>query len=161
MLHLKQKNVIGFTFIELIIVILVAVILVASISILWTGSSVNLDAQASLLINDIRYTQNLAMVKGERYRFVRSSATSYQVTDNNGVPVTLPFGGNTVTFGSGIFFGTIANLPNNFIVFDSLGIPYIDAGNPGTKLSTVATINLVTSNKTRVISISPETGRVL
>ena len=157
----NQRKGFGFTLVELVILMLVAVILLASITVLWPSSKINLEAQSYLLGNDIRYAQNLSMSRGERFRFVKLTSNSYRITDSTGTAVVLPFGGSTITFDTGISFGVITNLPNNLIVFDSKGVPYTDTASPGTRLADVAVINLVTMEHVKTISISPETGRVL
>jgi len=151
----------GFTVIELVIVLVVAGVIATVISVRWPGFSINLNAQAELLADDIRYTQNLAMTKAQRHRLVKTSANSYQIADSTGAVVVMPSGASSVTFGSGISFGSITNLPNNLIGFNSQGAPYVDTGTPGTALSTVATIALTSSSGTSIVSIYPETGWVV
>jgi len=156
----NKQNYRGFTLIELAITLLVVGTIAVVISISWPSFTINLNAQAELLADDIRYAQNLSLSKSERHRLVKTSANSYQITNSVGTPVVMPTGSSTVTLGSGISFGAISNLPNNLIVFDSKGVPYVDTGNPGTPLSTMATITLAASGNTKIISIYPETGWV-
>lgn len=156
----NKKNYRGFTLIELAITLGIISIVAAVLFVTWPSFTVNLDAQATLLADDIRYAQNLSVSRSERYRLVKTSADSYQITNSSGVAVVLPSGGSTTTLGGGISFGAIANLPNDLIVFDSKGVPYTDTSNPGTTLSATATIVLTAGGNIKTISIAPETGWV-
>ena len=151
----------GFTLIELVMVLILISILAVFASINWPGRSINLAAQAEQLVNDIRYAQTLGMTKGQRYRWVKTSATSYQITNNSGTAIIMPSGGTTITLGTGISFGTLINLPNNLIAFDGQGIPYIDTATPGTALAANASIPLTADGQTKTIVVSPQTGRVI
>jgi prepilin-type N-terminal cleavage/methylation domain-containing protein len=150
----------GFSLFELVIVLVV-------ISILWIFTyfslqdiTNNLEGQAQQIANDIRYAQSLSMTRGQRYRWVRASATTYQILNASGSPVTMIKGNTTVTLNSAISFGTLTNLPSNLIAFDGLGTPYIDTALPGTALSSTANITLTAGGQTKTIIISPGTGRV-
>ena len=114
-------------------------------------------------MNDIRYTQQLSMTRGERYRLVITPATNaYKILNSAGTAITMPTGNATVTLKSGITFGALTYLPNNLIVFDCQGIPYTNtvASHGGTLLGNTATIPLTAGSLTKTVSISPETGRV-
>lgn len=161
----------GFSITELIVVIVLLGLLAAFITIIWPGSSINLHAQAAALANDIRYTQSLAMSRGQRFYLIKTSNNSYQIgyiDGGNSVTIALPSGGSTATLDSHISFGTFTNLPNNLIAFDSEGIPYVDTVSPGTPLTTVVTpssptasIQLTTTDGySSTVSITPETGKV-
>lgn len=156
---MQQKNS-GFTLIESIIVIIVISILAVAAYLNWPGVQINLGAEAYQIANDIRYTQSLSMTKGERFRLTRTSATSYQISNSSGTPIISAGGATTVTLNNGIGFGTWSNLPNNLIVFDGKGTPYVDTATPGTPLASTATIPVVGNGQTTNIVITPETGRV-
>lgn len=149
----------GFTLIELIVVISLISILAAGVYLNWPGSTMNLAAQTRQLANDLRYTQALSMTTGQRYRLVRTSSNTYQILNSSGSAMVL-MGRTTITLASGITFGSLTNLPNSLVAFNGLGAPYTDTGNPGTPLSTTATLSLTTNGETRTVSITPETGRV-
>lgn len=156
--HNHSHNNHGFTLIELVVVIAILGILAVTIAAIWPKLPIKTAAQAELLANDIRYTQNLAMAKSERHALVITSTKSYQITNSTGAVITMPSGNSMTIFGTGIAFGTITNLPNNIIVFDSRGTPYIDNTSPGTALNAAAVISLTSNDGASTITISPKTG---
>lgn len=146
----------GFTLIELAIVIILLAILSVYVSISFTDSP-NLYAQAKLLANDIRYAQSLSMTHGERYSFVKLSPASYAIQHGSSVNIVMPNGSTSVSFGTGIAFGTLSGFTST-IVFDSRGMPYADSNT--TPMSSTAIIPLTKDNQTAFVTINPETGRV-
>ena len=110
------------------------------------------------ILNDIRYTQALSMATGQRYRWVRTSATTYQIINSAGTALILPSGSTQATLTSNVSFGAFTNLPNNLIAFDSTGTPYTDTGSPGTPLAATAIIPAVIGSNTRSIQVTPSTG---
>ncbi len=150
----------GFTLIELVLVILITSLIAVFVSLQWPANHVNIGAQAEQLANDIRYTQELAMTKGQRFYLIETSNTTYQIKNSAGTAALLALGKTTVTLNTGITFGTLTNLPNNLIAFNGDGTPYTTSTSPGTLLASAATIPLVSGSDTKTITISPETGRV-
>jgi len=150
----------GFTIFELAISLIIVSIVATVISINWPRFTINLNAQAESLVSDIRYTQNLAMTKGERYRLVKTSPNSYQIINSADVAVIMPSGSSMVTLGNKISFGNFASLPQNLIAFDGKGIPYVDTTIPSTPLKEIATIALMADGNTVIVTIYPETGSV-
>lgn len=156
-----QRRIKGFTLIEMTMVIILISIVATATYLNWPGVTINLGAEVYQVANDIRYTQSLSMTKRERFRFVRTSASSYQIMNSTGTAILSASGVTTVTLNSGITFGAWSNLPNNLIVFDGKGTPYTDTATPGTPLASAATIPLTGGGQTTNIVISPETGRVI
>lgn len=154
----KSANVSGFTLIELVIVILLMGIISVTITLKWPATSLNLEFEARRLLYDIRYVQALSMVSGQRYRWVKISSTTYQLTNEAGTAVLLPSGSTQLTFTNGVMFGTLVNLPNSLVAFDSQGVPYSNSSIPGTVLSSTASIPLTVSGQTRVVQITAQTG---
>ena len=148
----------GFTLIELVTVLLLVAILSVTAINQWPGSGINLSAQADQLANDIRYTQSLAMNRGQRYR-INLAADRYWISDASGaVTVALPGSGATeVILNSGIALSA----SYSFLVFDGNGVPYTTAATPGAPLSVDAVVTLSADGLSRTLTISPETGRVL
>jgi prepilin-type N-terminal cleavage/methylation domain-containing protein len=151
----------GFTITEMVIVIVLTAILATAILVRWSYFSTSLDTQTALLINNIRYTQNLSMSKNERYRLVIDTVNnSYSIKNNVGTTVELPNGSYITSFPYGISFGSLTNITNNTIIFDAKGVPYTGSG-AGTIIAATATIVLQNnSGDTRTIQISPATGKV-
>ena len=148
------KKYLGFTIIELIIVIVLLAVISAIAALAWPDfSAFNLNAQAELIVSDIQHVQNLSMTHGVRYAFTRLSATSYQIatiTGTNAEVKNLP---------NGIQFGNFNNLPNNLITFDGRGVPYVDATIPGTPLTQNARINLIANGRTVSVRVRPNSGQ--
>lgn len=148
----------GFTLIEIVIVIAIIFVLAVVAMPKWSIGAFNLGGQVSQLMSDLRFAQNLAMTKGARYYWIKTSGNTYQIRDSAGNPVQLAFGNTTVTLSSGITFGSLVNLPNALINFDGQGVPYTNLSSPGTKLSATAQIPLTVNSTTLTVSVSPTTG---
>lgn len=159
-----MRKTLGFSLIELVIIILIISILaIIPLFNLQTGININVEAQAQQFANDIRYTQSLAMSKEERYRITKLSSSSYQILNSSATAIVFPSGSSTITLSSGITFGTWTNLPNNLIAFNGQGMPYLDTGVPGTALTSGTTYSITLTNgaTTSTVSITPITGRVI
>ena len=148
----------GFSLPELIAVIAIIAILGVSAMAKWSGSSINLAAQADKVASDIRYIQGFSTSHGQRYR-INFSATRYGFTNLAGTtPLAHP-----VTNAAEVELeqGTSLASTVSFIAFSGVGAPYVTATLPGTALTTDAIITLTADGKTRTVRVSPETGRVL
>jgi len=154
----RMSKIRGFSLIELIAVMLVLVIIAVTVYFKWSSISINPYAQAAQLANDIRYTQNLSMTKRQKFRLAITSATTYQIQDENNNPVTISSRGTTITLENTITFGTPTGIISK-IIFNPKGTPYNDA-QPSVPLTSNAIIPLVASNKTVDVTITPNTGRV-
>lgn len=148
----------GFTIIEILMVIMAIAVLSIMVLPAWHGPTLSLEYNAEHLLDDIRYAQALSQTTGLRYRWVRTSTTTYQIMDNTGTAIHLSSGSTTRSLSTGVSFGTMTNLPNSMIVFNGQGVPYTDTGTPGTALATTATIPLTANGKTKTISIYSTTG---
>lgn len=148
----------GFTVLELVLVILIVGIIAVTVTPTNTQVPMRLAYEARRVLNDIRYTQALSMASGQRYRWVRTSSTAYQITNEAGVALILPSGSSTMTLSNGVSFGTLANLPNDLVAFDSRGTPYTTSSLPGTALGSTASIPVTNGSQTFTVSITPTTG---
>jgi MSHA pilin protein MshC len=151
----------GFTLIELIMVMVMIGILAAVVAPRLASQSINLSAIAAQIATDIRYTQSLSMSQGQRYR-VNFTAGSYQITDINGVAIVYPRTGSNaaISVSPATLSGYNPPLANNYVAFDSKGVPYVDNISPGTALAANAVITLTAGGSTSTLTIAPETGRV-
>ena len=149
----------GFTLIELVAVIVLAGILIFSVSSRYSGTSITLAAQTEQLAADIRYAQSLSMTRGVRHCiFFDTASARYDLRKSDcslvSNEVEHPATGvkgyinlNSVTL-------TAANLSGNYVEFDSRGKPY-------TLTPPNGIVALSAGGETRSINISPETGRVI
>lgn len=152
----------GFSLVELVVIIVLVGLLVFSAIPRMAGPSLGLDAQAEQLAADIRYTQSLAMTRGDRFR-INLTAASYQITDSAGVNPQIHPGTsstNPVLLKSVSLGNYNPPLINSYVAFDGRGIPY-SVFNSSTGLAGNAVITLTGGGATRNIVISPETGRVV
>lgn len=153
----------GFTLLEMVIVLLILGIMAAAAIPTLPGSAINVSAEADRLAADLLYTQSLAITSGQRYFWIRTAATTYQIRNSSGVAITYPgTGSTTVTLNSGISFSTITNLPSNLVQFDGKGQPYTTSvATGGTKLAASATIRIAGGGITKSVVIYPNTGYVV
>lgn len=135
----------GFTLIELVMVIIVIGIVWIIISIKF-GTSVNISAQAKQLANDIRYAQNLAMARNQRYKLT-TLGSRYKVQNNSS-----GYEEYNIDLGAG------TSMTGYTIIFDTQGIPYDASSNP---ISSNVTITLSGAGETSNVTIIPTTGQVI
>lgn len=148
----------GFTLIELILVMVLIGILAYSVMTRDSSSVLAASAQAEQLAGDIRYTQSMAMTRGQRFR-INFTASSYQITDMAGTPQVHPGTGTTaaISLPGASLSGYNPPLSSNYLAFDGQGVPYIDATN---LLAANAVITVTRGGNTRTVTINPTTGRV-
>ncbi len=156
---LQRGRFLGFSLIELVIVLLlVGILAVFALPRLTSTQSITLPAVAAQIAANVRYTQNLSMSQGQRYR-INFTANSYHITDMAGVGITQPVVGGTVpVVVPGVALsGYNPPLTNNYVAFDTMGAPYISAT---ALLAATATITLTAGADTSSVAIAAETGRV-
>lgn len=148
----------GFTLIELIMVMVVLSVLAALASMRMPGDGINVGAQAEQLASDIRYTQSMAMSRGQRFR-VNFTSSTYQITNDAGVAQVHPGTGQTaaVALGSAVLSGYNPPLTNSYLAFNSLGVPYTDTT---IALAALATLTLTSGGEAITVRVAPQTGRV-
>ncbi|MGA3084673.1 MAG: prepilin-type N-terminal cleavage/methylation domain-containing protein [Thermodesulfobacteriota bacterium] len=139
----------GFTFIELIIVIILLGILTVSVSVKFPSLvSYNIPTQASQVAQDIRYAQSLAMSSDQKvWIYFNTSNSTYQITTgtcgSGGTLVPNPTTGTTnPQLYTGISFHT--SLTGNCLAFDSQGFPY--QGTSTTPITSNETVQLCPSS---------------
>ena len=152
----------GFSLVELAVILVLVGILAFTVIPRLAGPSLRVDVQAEQLASDIRYTQTLAMTRGDRFR-INLTATGYQITSSGGAnTVVHPGTGSTnaVALNGVTLSGWNPPLTNDYVAFDGRGIPYV-LFTSSTGLGANATITLSGSGYARNLVISPETGRVV
>lgn len=119
---------------------------------------ITLSAVTAQLAANIRYTQSLAMSRGQRYR-INFAANSYQITDMGGAPVVQPVTASTapISVAPATLSGYNPPLTGDYVAFDGRGVPYVSATAP---LAGTATITLTWGTDASSVVIAPETGRV-
>lgn len=157
-----SKKSLGFTLIEMAIVLSVIIVLALGLSLKWPSKSINVNVYAERLVADLRYAQHLAQTTNQRLR-VNFASGSYTLTLTDGTTAVKFASGNSnaVTLPVGM---TITlpptNLPSNYVVFDALGRPYTTNTTPGTLLTSTAVITLTQSGQTHTVSILANSGTI-
>ncbi len=150
----------GFTLIELVMVIVLLGIMAAVVVPRFVNvSSMNAAAFADKLRADIRYAQNLAMARNQRYRVYVNTAPAptpngYAVVNvSSGMVAQDPAGQGTlsVTLNTGQYAGITVNTPpGGYVEFNSLG-----ASTAGADVT--ITVN---GDATLTVTITAQTGAV-
>lgn len=152
----------GFNLIELVVVITIVGVLSFIVTSAWPNKTRwYLTLQTQLLVNDLRYMQNYAATRHTALR-VNFSNSQYSFTELDGTTVIKNPATNTniVTLSTGITL-SMTNLPNNYVVFNSNGIPYTNASlAANAALAVAASITLTNTGVTGVTSISPGSGAI-
>lgn len=155
----KRGRASGFTVLELVLVLVMVGVLAAyAAPRLFTVQSIALPASAAQLAASIRYTQSLAMSRGQRYRINFTGAT-YQITDMGGAPIVQPLTAGTaaVSLAPATLSGFNPPLTGGYVAFDGRGVPYVSATAP---LAGTATITLTSGAEVASVSVAAETGHV-
>ena len=155
----KRGRASGFTVLELVLVlVMVGVLAVFAAPRLFTVQSIALPATAAQLAASIRYTQSLAMSRGQRYR-INFAAGGYQITDMGGAPIVQPLTASTaaVSLAPAVLTGFNPPLTGDYLAFDGRGVPYVSATTP---LAGTATITLTSGAEVASVSVAAETGHV-
>ena len=156
----------GFTIIEMVMVIaIIGILAISAVSIIPPRKTIQLEARAQQLVNDIRYVQALSMSRHQRYRLDLSNSTQYEILNGNGNSFVWPtIGSSIVELGDGITFSCSINGSPcaNYLVFDALGIPYLSASSSenGSAITDIVQFTLTEGVDSEIINVIPETGYV-
>lgn len=148
----------GFSLVELLLVVAVLAILAVNVMPKWPAIGLNVNYQAMQVLNDIRYAQALSLTTGNLYAWVKLSSNTYAIYSEGLTPIILPNGDTVATLDANTTFGTLTNLPNSYIVFNSTGTPFVTNIAPMTPLASTATIPLVSGSVTSTVQINAVTG---
>lgn len=142
----------GYTLVEVILVVALISLLVASVIPRFSSSSTGLDAATHKVRSDLKYAQSLAMNRGVLHGvdFVSGGAyVIYRLTPGSAVtdPLTLQnFSENLSRFGSSHIDTTTR------VEFDTLGRPVTGGG---------TTITIVNGSQSRSLQVNPNTGHLV
>jgi len=152
----------GFTFIELIVVVVIIGVLSYAAYVNFSNSHENVQVQtaARRLVSDVRYAQELAMTTGNEARvYVDASGNRYSLKWATGSYVQKPVGGGDfiVEFGEGDF----PDVTITSTEFTNGRLDYLSTGAPRNFGSTFnGTKVLAVLNNTTSVVITANTGRV-
>ncbi len=149
----------GFTLLEFLVTLVVVGITITVVAVKWQGRAFDVAAQTDQIVQDIRYTQALAMTRAqsaERYRiyFYSSSYRVFRVASNGAESAVVhPSTGSTsaVPLRAGLSFQS--NGFSGGLSFDNRGCPY----NGAALLGGITTVR-VSGGESRTIRVYPNTG---
>jgi prepilin-type N-terminal cleavage/methylation domain-containing protein len=164
---LKSK---GFTFVELIVVIILISILAFYAIPVGLNPYINLDSTVQSIVSDIRYAQMLAMSHNRRFG-IYGTATTMQVVNSTettagsgiGTAIALPYGGTTHVLPAGYMVSGTGGQITSFVSFDNFGVPYYSSSVavPGNPLTANGYLYLSgPSGMVMTITITPYTGAI-
>jgi prepilin-type N-terminal cleavage/methylation domain-containing protein len=161
----------GFTLIEAIMVMVIAVILAAVVAVRWSPfDTIKLNSATRKVAADIRYAQKVAISTQARAA-IEFTGTGYNVYQNYASIILAPSPGDPCSDSGGNFIVDFSasrcsnysgvtvttTLTNNVVQFNSLGTPLDDTGAVITDADKIATI---TYKGSKQITIERGTGRV-
>ncbi len=163
----------GFTLMETIIVMVIAVILAAVVAVRWSPfDTIKLNNATRKVAADIRYAQKLAISSQQRCGLIRNSSTSYTVFEQGDTSNPAPSPGDPCSDSGGNFIVdtsqsrcsnysdvtfTFSTSVADIIYFNSLGAP-VDAA--GTAIAGNQTVTVTYKGSNKDITIEQVTGRV-
>lgn len=160
----KSKGGPGFTFIEIIIVVVIlSITALIAIPMMGSAAGIQMKAAANTVAADLEYAKNLAIARSQRYGVVFDvDSESYSVIDSSGNVVEHPVRVGkdyVVNFAQDGSFDKVGILNVNLngtdtVKFDYLGSPYDESGNP----INTGVITLAAVGETITINIEPVTG---
>jgi MSHA pilin protein MshC len=152
----------GYTFFEILVVLVVVSIILAIIISRFSGTDVELSAQSEVLKTHLRFAQATAMSTDTVWGLHCDNASTYWLFRDGNIAnrIHLPAeDNNSIDLGAQGF-----SLEAFTLAFDSWGIPYTDAGATAgqelTGASVEADITLTRSGNSKTIRITPNTGFV-
>jgi prepilin-type N-terminal cleavage/methylation domain-containing protein len=154
----------AFTFVELMVVIVILAIAAAIVvPMASSGSAMQLRAAVNMVSADLEYAKSLAISRGQMYSVVfDTAAESYQIEDPNGTVIPHPVKKGflyVVNFHTDGRLGQVNIVSANFnagnrVKFDYLGSPFDSADSALN--SGVVTLKVGTT--TRTVTVEPVTG---
>jgi prepilin-type N-terminal cleavage/methylation domain-containing protein len=154
----NNKNKLGFTLVEIIIVVVILSIdAMTAIPMMSSASSVQIRSAVNLIAADLEYAKSMAISRGQYYYVVFNESTnSYQIEDQNHNIIQHPVKKGfsyIMNFSSDKRLSRVditnVSFPSGTVRFDCLGSP--DNG---------GTITLNTGDTTATVTVEPVTGYI-
>lgn len=163
--HLQlQSASVGFTVIELlIVVVIIAIAAMAAIPMLTSADSFQIRSAANMIAADLEYAKTISISRGQSFSVVfDDAAESYRIEDQSGVVIGHPVKKGfdyIVDFQSDRRLSKVDIESVNFdatseVKFDYLGSPYNGADNPLNS----GVISLRVGQMTATVNVEPITG---
>ena len=156
-----QKNS-GLTLIEVILVITIIGVIGVTAVTNWETDYISLATEAEILASNIRYSQSLAMSKGDVFKLKKLSGSTYSLTNSQGKALVFSNGKKKYKFSNNIKFTKWQNLNRNLIAFNARGTPFYNSNSPLKELSSDKqySIGISDGSNVKTIFITPVTGKV-
>ena len=152
----------GFTFIEMIVVLVLMSIIAAGVLVRTLNTDqMDLMAQVAKIRNHIRYAQAMALKRSDKNWGIKCDGSNaywfFEGIDPDDSPSQLPLPGE---ISSQILFADINVTMNGFeLYFDNYGRPYTDL-TPITPVSIPLSITISGGSGSVTLSVTPETGLI-
>ena len=165
--HPTVKAGMGFTFIELLIVMVILGIAAAiAVPMMSSAASMQIRAAGTMVAADLEYAKSMAISRGQQYLVVFDAANeTYEIQDSGGNVISHPVKKGfsyEVDFANDGRLDRVDIVSANFdgettIGFDYLGSPYSVVGGTSSDLNS-GTITLQAGSVTKTVSIEAVTG---
>jgi len=162
----EQSYLTGFTFIEiLIVIVLIGIAAMIAVPMISSSASMQIYSAANMIAADLEYAKSMAISRGQNYSVVFTSDKTYEIRNQSGlIQHPVKKGDFIVNFGSDSrldqvdIFDAVFN-PNSSttITFDYLGSP---KNGEGLDLIGEGVITLQAGGITKTISIEAVTGYI-
>lgn len=126
---LKKGNSLGFTLLELVLIVFLLSLTGVGVLISWDLSQPALHGATLKVVKDIRYAQSRAMVTGKMHGFRTLSNSQYEIYQESvGNPIKDPATGQNMQFNLSDAFGNVIFQGTYQVEFDLMGSPTLGGG---------------------------------
>jgi type II secretory pathway pseudopilin PulG len=157
----------GFSLLEIAVVVMIMGTVMAVVTLTMSANDdIKLQSAAEQLLQDIRYTQAMALTAGRYYFIQRQSSTTYRILNFNNVLVPTIYSTTGIrTLTSGVTMSTWGTY--NVVAFSSRGEPFqgVSSSNPKGPPTMPFTSNMIITltspaGRTKLLTINQYTGFV-